>query len=73
MSVMICTGGSSAVKGDTNIPKSSYRLPVFCVVSFLNCDLSLLFRAQVRHVVGLLIVLSKNVPHIIIDKFLSLP
>ena len=43
------------------VPKSSYRLPIFCVVSFLNCDLSLPFRAQVRQVVGLLIVLSKNV------------
>ena len=49
------------------VPKSSYRLPIFCTVSFLNCDLSLLFRAQVRQVVGLLIVLSKNAPHVVID------
>ena len=48
-------------------PESSNRLQVFCVVSFLNRDLSLPFRAQVRQVAGLLIVLSENVLHEIVD------
>ena len=48
------------------VPKSSFRLPVLCI-PFVNCDLPMRFRAQVRQVVGLLSVLSRNVLHIIVD------
>ena len=51
------------------VPKFSYRLPIFCVVSSLNCDLSLPIRDQVRQVVVLLIVVSEIVLRIIVDTF----
>ena len=50
-----------------DVPYSPYRHPSFCTFSFLNCDLSLPFRAQVRQVVGLVIVLPKNMHHVVID------
>ena len=45
-------------------PRSAFQFSVF---PFVNCDLPLPFRAQVRQVVGLLSVLSENVLHIIVD------
>ena len=45
------------------VQETSHRLTVFCIVSFLNSVLLLPFRAQVRQVVGLLIVSTKNASH----------
>ena len=51
-----------------DIQKTSNCLQVFCIVTFLNYDLSLPLRASVRKVVGLLIVLSEDVLHEIVVK-----
>ena len=44
-------------------PEAAHHFPVFCIVSFINSDLPVPFRAQVRQMVVFLIVLTEDMPH----------